>query len=139
MRKYRFVGTHAMVGGKKFDRYGAQFMAEDAEIVQALRGHVAFVPDEMFESAGFTKDDMKFFNPGTWVLPSAVDFNEKRRVLNEDFIKFRDDLLAQGSPVEDQIEDEGPQRQEQRPQDALESLREFAGENLSAVNSGEQE
>lgn len=59
-KKYRFVGTEATLGERKLSRLGDVVELTDGE-AESVLGHTGLpvVPNEHFEAAGFTAEELK--------------------------------------------------------------------------------
>lgn len=59
-KKYRFVGTEAMLGDRKLSRIGDVVELTDDEAAGVIgETGLPVVPNEAFEKAGFTNDELK--------------------------------------------------------------------------------
>ncbi|MCC6591606.1 MAG: hypothetical protein IT168_33275 [Bryobacterales bacterium] len=61
MRKFRFVGTTAEIGDRRLTRLGEEVVLSAEDARQALDGGVALLPEAMFNSVGFTEQELSIY------------------------------------------------------------------------------
>jgi len=95
--KLVFLGTTASAGFRSFAIYGQAHEIPPREAFNLIKAGIALLPQAVFDTAGFTRDELKrFCQYGTWPSVAAGEFNVKRSKISGVFQVFKNSLLKQG-------------------------------------------
>lgn len=105
---YRFVGSEALIGPLKLERFGTRVLMEDDAAYNAQLGGGAIILETDFKALGFTEEDLKiwadpFMDPfdvpgNTKDRESKAAFQLKRLQAQQIFCDLRQRLVAERHP-----------------------------------------
>jgi hypothetical protein len=99
---YRFVGSYAAMpnDGIKADHYGQLVDLTEAQAQSAVLAGVGFLPDELFQTAGHTKEELDKFNTTAKHADAPPEFLAKRDHVWDLARKHREAVVAAAAAKE---------------------------------------